>query len=240
MQTMLQREYLSVLEAKTEEALLAELVRFADQMGFLTISAMAVADRAGSEPDFITIDNAPAGFRAIAEHREVGKHDPVMQYLKHKSVPILWDQDTYVRAGRGDKWEMQAPFGLGTGIAVAMHLPHGRHFVMGMDRRQALPDDPAEVTRMAASLQLFAGYAHEAAMPLLMPADTCGGRPSLTARELEVLRWTLEGKTAWEVGRILGISENTVTRHAHHATQKLGCTSKHHAAVKALRFGLIR
>ena len=30
--------------------------------------------------------------------------------------------------------------------------------------------------------------------------------PRLTARELEVLRWTMEGKTAWETGAILGIS----------------------------------
>lgn len=63
--------------------------------------------------------------------------------------------------------------------------------------------------------------------------------PPLSSRELETLRWTLAGKTAWEVGGILGIAENTVVRHVHRATRKLGCHSKHQAAVKALRLGLI-
>jgi DNA-binding CsgD family transcriptional regulator len=103
-----------------------------------------------------------------------------------------------------------------------------------------LPDDPAELTRIVASVQLFATYLQEAAMPILAPASAAAPEAAnLSARELESLRWTLEGKTAWEVGRILGIAENTVIRHTHHATRKLGCTSKHHAAVKALRMGLI-
>jgi len=37
-------------------------------------------------------------------------------------------QDTYVREGLGDKWEEQARFGYSNGIALALHLPEGRHF----------------------------------------------------------------------------------------------------------------
>ena len=55
-----------------------------------------------------------------------------------------------------------------------------------------------------------------------------------------VERWTMEGKTAWELSRILGISEQTVVRHLNNATHKLNCVNKHHAVVKALRLGLIR
>lgn len=239
MQHMLQSEYLSVLEAKTQDSFLEKLVRFGTQLGFETISAMAVIDRPTEEPEFIFVDNAPPGFREFADVPELGKRDPVMQHCKQRSVPIVWDQSTYVRSGQGEKWELQAHFGYRTGIAVALHLPLGRHFVLGVDRSQALPHDSTEVTRMVAALQLFAGYAHEAAMPILLSAHAREERAKLSLRELESLRWTLEGKTAWEVGRILGIAENTVIRHAHRAAQKLGCNSKHHAAIKALRLGLI-
>jgi DNA-binding CsgD family transcriptional regulator len=61
----------------------------------------------------------------------------------------------------------------------------------------------------------------------------------LTPRELECLQWTMQGKTAWEVGKILGISEQTAARHLNNATRKLDCTSKHQAVLKALRLGLI-
>jgi DNA-binding CsgD family transcriptional regulator len=50
----------------------------------------------------------------------------------------------------------------------------------------------------------------------------------------------MEGKTAWEVGNILGISERTAVLHANNATHKLGSANKHQAVLKALRMGLIR
>ena len=89
-------------------------------------------------------------------------------------------------------------------------------------------------------LQLFAVHAHEAALRILIPAPSAAGAPSLTPRELESLRWTMEGKTAWEVGALLGISERTAVLHVNNAMHKLGCVNKHQAVLRALRLGLIR
>ena len=50
----------------------------------------------------------------------------------------------------------------------------------------------------------------------------------------------MEGKTAWEVGAVLGISERTAVLHVNNAMHKLGCVNKHQAVLKALRMGLIR
>lgn len=240
MENMLQSGYLSVLEAKTKSALQAELVRFTKQLGFETMSAMAVVDHFLGEPEFITVDNMPAAFRELTEDRSVGKRDPVMQHCKHKSVPIIWDQSTYVSAQQAEKWEVQARFGYRHGVALALHMPEGRHFVLGVERDQALPADATEVTRIVASLQLFAVLAQEAAMRILVPALADPGLPALTPRELETLRWTMEGKTAWEVANVLGISERTAVLHANNAMHKLGCVNKHQAVLKALKLGLIR
>ncbi|MBC7957980.1 MAG: autoinducer binding domain-containing protein, partial [Cytophagales bacterium] len=165
---------------------------------------------------------------------------PVMQHCKTKSVPIIWDQSTYIHAGHADKWEQQARFGYRYGISLALHMPEGRHFLLGVDRDQPLPKDPTEVTRMVASLQLFAVHAQEASMRTLLPATSEPHAPSLTPRELETLRWTMEGKTAWEVANVLGISERTAVLHANNAMHKLGCVNKHQAVLKALRLGMIR
>jgi DNA-binding CsgD family transcriptional regulator len=118
-------------------------------------------------------------------------------------------------------------------------MPEGRHFVLGVDREQPMPKDPIEVTRMVADLQLFAVHAQDAALRILVPAALHPERPALTPRELEGLRWTMEGKTAWEVGEVLGISERTAVLHINNAMHKLGCTNKHQAVLKALRLGLI-
>lgn len=240
MKNQLQAEYLSVLEAKTRDELQAELVRFARQLGFQTASATAVIDHLFGEPEFITVENTPAAYREFTVDRSRAKRDPVSQHCKIKSAPIIWDQSTYVNAGSGELWEHQAYFGYRNGISLALHMPEGRHFWIAVDRDQALPSSTAEITHMAAALQLFAVHAQEAAMRILLPVvSEDSAPPALTQRELECLRWTMEGKTAWELGRILGIAEQTAVRHIHNASKKLGCVNKHQAVLKALRMKLI-
>jgi DNA-binding CsgD family transcriptional regulator len=139
----------------------------------------------------------------------------------------------------GDLWEEQARYGLHTGIAVGLHLPDGRHFVFGVDRDRPLPRDNGELTRIVADLQLFAVHAQDAALKLLLPELPPLERPRLTPRELEVLKWTMEGKTAGETGQILGITERTAVLHITNAMHKLNSPTKHLAVLKALRLGLI-
>lgn len=237
---LLQSGYLSVLDVSTRDELQDQVVRFTHELGFQTVTAITVIDHFLGEPEFISIDNAPAGYREIGDNQSNGKRDPVMQHCKHKSVPIIWNQATYVDAGQAEKWEEQARFGYRNGIAFALHMPHGRHFMLGVDRDQALSGDPAEAARLTAWLMMFAVHAQDAAMRVLKPSSDELEFQALTTRELATLQWTVEGKTSWEVGRILGIAENTVVRHAQNATHKLGCANKHHAAVKALRLGLIK
>jgi LuxR family quorum sensing-dependent transcriptional regulator len=48
----------------------------------------------------------------------------------------------------------------------------------------------------------------------------------LTEREREVLAWAAEGKTAWEIGRILSVSTRTVEWHFAQACNKLGARNR--------------
>jgi DNA-binding CsgD family transcriptional regulator len=60
-----------------------------------------------------------------------------------------------------------------------------------------------------------------------------------TDREREVLQWLTRGKTNWEIGTILGISERTVKFHLNHIFQKLGATNRAQAVMKASTLGLL-
>ncbi len=68
--------------------------------------------------------------------------------------------------------------------------------------------------------------------------DISPGSP-LLERELECLRWCATGKTKWETGEILGISERTVKFHLDQTRHKLNCMNVTHAVAKALAIGLI-
>jgi DNA-binding CsgD family transcriptional regulator len=237
---MLQSGFTSVLTSRNRDELQDEVVGFTRRLGFETVSATVVIDHLLGEAEFITVDNTPRAYRELFQNRENWRRDPVMQHCKRFSMPIIWDQQTYAAQGLGEKWEEQARFGYRHGIAMALHMPEGRHFFLGVDRDQPVPPDTAEITRLVADLQLFAVHAQDAALRILTPATNSPGAPSLTPRELETLRWTMEGKTAWEVGNLLGISERTAALHVNNATHKLDCINKHQAVLKALRLGLIR
>jgi DNA-binding CsgD family transcriptional regulator len=237
---MLQGGFMSVMEVRSSDELRSEVVRFAIDLGFEKVTAMAVIDHPLAQPEFFSVDNTPAAYRETFEDMHSSRLDPVMQHLKHASVPIIWDQDTYTARGLGDLWESQARYGFCTGIALALHLPEGKHFLLGVDRDQPVPAHKGELTRVVADLQLFAVLAQDAALRILVPTTSRAESPALTPRELECLRWTMDGKTAWEIGSILGIAERTVVLHVNSAMHKLDCVSKHQAVVKALRLGLIR
>lgn len=235
---MLPDAYASVLAVQSRDDFRTEVVRFAHTQGFSTVSALAVQEGPGSS-EFFYVDNMPAAYADLSLDTKKVRDDPVMEHVRKQSIPLIWTQDTYTREGKGELWEEQAQFGYRTGVAMALHLPEGRHFAFGVERDQPLPVDRAEVTRIVAHLQLFAVMAQDVALRVLVPPVMAMERPALTPRELEALRWTMEGKTAWEVGAILGISERTAVLHVNNAMHKLKCVNKHQAVLKALRLGLI-
>lgn len=237
---MLQGGYLSVLEARTPLDFRNEIVHFAQSLGFKTVSAMAVVDRSATGPEFHVVDNTPLAYTNAYHDTRLAQMDPVMQHVKRAAVPLVWDQDTYVANGFGDMWEHQARYGYRTGIALAIHLPDGRHFSMGVERDRPLATNPRTLTRLVADLQLFAVHAQDTAFRIFTPLPAVApNKPGLTPRELEALKWTMDGKTAWEVGAIMNISERTAVLHIQNAMHKLDSVNKHQAVLKALRLGLL-
>ncbi|WP_077048173.1 LuxR family transcriptional regulator [Pseudomonas sp. KK4] len=63
---------------------------------------------------------------------------------------------------------------------------------------------------------------------------------SLTAREKEVLKWGVAGKSSWEIARICECSEAGVNYHFCNIRRKFGVRSRWAAMAKALEQGLIQ
>jgi DNA-binding CsgD family transcriptional regulator len=61
----------------------------------------------------------------------------------------------------------------------------------------------------------------------------------LTAREIEVLRWIADGKSDWQVGQILHISEKTVNFHVENMKRKFGVATRIQVVVLAVKQGAI-
>ena len=62
---------------------------------------------------------------------------------------------------------------------------------------------------------------------------------ALSPRERECLQWMVAGKSDWEIGQILSISEKTVSTHIDRLKHKLGVATRAQAIVTAMRHRLI-
>lgn len=237
------QRYLEISESPDQLTFEKLLVAFAADIDFGIVTAAVAVDSPGRGPGgaYETVANTAAAYTKAAKHVPYAGRDPVLERLKRLSVPICYDQSLYVGEGAADLWDFQAPFGLRNGIAIAMHLPEGKHFLLGFDSDHALPADGPRLVRMLGSLALLASFAQPAAFRLSATIGQRQDRASirLTARELEVLRWTLDGKTAWEISQILAISYDTVLSHLKNSMCKCGVRSKHQAALKAVTIGQI-
>jgi len=82
-------------------------------------------------------------------------------------------------------------------------------------------------------------HIHEAIVGIDEIAQIPNDVPSFTVREMEALKWAYEGKTSWEIGIILLISERTVKFHLKNIYQKLNVTNRSQAVAKVIRYGIL-
>jgi len=163
------------------------------------------------------------------------QNDPAHLHLAHGVEPYTWsetlDCPDYSKSQKRIVYEaaefkmhegLLVPIlGLGTGIAMIS--------IAGSNRSLSLRD--------RAELHLAAIYTH--AQVRILSKRQARALPSLSIRERECLQWVAAGKTDWEIGEILAISEKTANAHIEHVKQKYRVTTRMLAVVYAVKRGVI-
>jgi LuxR family transcriptional regulator, activator of conjugal transfer of Ti plasmids len=122
-------------------------------------------------------------------------------------------------------------FGIRFGFTVPIHDGHGpiAALTFASDQRNAAFEDCIEAHPRV--LQLMAMYYHAHARRKCTSGPKVKRLP-LSPREFECLEWASQGKSAWEIGRILGISRNTAAYYLNNAKEKLGVRTVVQAAMR--------
>jgi DNA-binding CsgD family transcriptional regulator len=126
--------------------------------------------------------------------------------------------------------------GHNAGTAIVLKLPQhvGEAAFFGLTPSESSPSNGDALQRQ---LRVLGSYFHEHILRL--HGHESEQQMLLSARELECLKWTAEGKTAWEASVILGITERTVRFHLNAAREKLQCTTTAQAVAKAVKDNMI-
>lgn len=175
--------------------------------------------------------------------------DPVIGHCLDSDAAVNWSTllmrgDGASSAGRIVMDEAR-DFGLRSGCSFPVHESHGRIGILSLASRDehsvAMHMRMRRVLPLAQTMlcHLFETAIRALPAPKTGPAPKSGTDGSLSEREKECLRWAAEGKTAWETGQILNVSERTAVFHLNNAMKKLGAVNRTHAVARALHRSLI-
>lgn len=195
------------------------------------------------EPHKQRLGGFPKKFMELFVAQSYHEICPVAQHTAHSSLPLYWSNKRGVQEYEGRIREMfleALGYGIGDCFVVPFHGRGGEHgcitFARAVEKDPIQPWDPLYQHIIALAPYV---HGHMMAQVELSPAHQEQQEVLLTKPERECLIWVIKGKTAWETAQIIGCTKRTVDFHLQKATRKMGASNKIHAAVIAMRTGLI-
>ena len=167
--------------------------------------------------------------------------DPILKAVWSHYFPFRWDQlelEEDQDAQQQGFYRATQEIGIRSGMTIPLHGPAEGLSALSLAGDLSVEDLEDRWDDYRVELFTAAAFTHQ----VIVEAATRPCRAvdvHLSSRELECLKWTAEGKTTWEVSRILNLSKDTTRFYLREATRKFGVHSKHHAVVKAIAAGLI-
>ncbi len=181
-------------------------------------------------------DHAPGEWSKRYVEQNYIHHDPIVERLQQDTMPFTW-QDAYGSCPSRTDAELidgeASSFGLRTGYVVPVPLLGGLTLAFSFGGA-AMEAEPGALSTLAFVTNVAAGHL----VNLARCRSHRDGR-DLTPREVDCLSWSAEGKTAGEIGTILGVSPCTVVKHLTAAREKLDAINKSQAVAKAIRLKII-
>jgi len=230
-----------VMQAETPDDVRDVLVRFQNHFSFTR--ALGGLVRLGPDRTFAGFGNVvnasyPDEWLYMYWKNGFADVDPVFKSALKSAGTQHW-QETYQNMSSEKEREFIATarqFGLRDGITTgSVDQACGVATFCSFASEQSL-----DAKRLVPLVEYLGYYIHMALLrtaPKSMPAiDRCV--KGLSSREVTILNWMKNGKTNWEIGKILGVSERTVRFHIESIFSKLEVTSRSQAVATAIEHGL--
>lgn len=195
-----------------------------------------------SAPQVTTISNYPEDWLKMYFDQSMQKDDPVVKYCFTNTEPVRWDELMHMEeymSPEGERIMAKAiDIGLLNGISIPLNAPGGKFAILSLATSNILQVDERMLNVLpyaqSFSVSLLEAFSRIDTIKLEASSNR------LTPREIECLFWACEGKTTWEIAKIVDISERTIIFHLTSATKKLGAANRQHAVAKAIIMGLIK
>ncbi len=224
-------------EVDTPEALSLMFEPACKKLGFSHMGAFSVLDPTGH-----TVGSYEAGFsdpvwRDHYIQQDHFTHDAIVRLIPSTLDAIVWrDLREKSQVSREEQrvFDEAGAFGHKDGYVLPQHYTNGAVAVTILGAPQPISTN----SRVRAATHVLSAYFSMGVRHLLAPLASVQG-VSLSRRQRECLQWVRAGKSDWEIGEILSISEFTVRDHIEQARKRLGVKTRTQAVIEAIALRLI-
>jgi DNA-binding CsgD family transcriptional regulator len=177
----------------------------------------------------------PAEWLLQYQKNDYVRHDLVPAVARLSARPFTWLEALAGRtptAKQREHYDWAVGLGIVDVFAVPIHYPGGDFGLC-----VSIAGRPIQDTSERQALQMASMFAHQRCRELGGQREASSAPTLLTPREVECVRWMLEGKSDTDIGKILGISHTTVHFHIERAKKKLGVRTRTQAAAVVVSLG---
>jgi DNA-binding CsgD family transcriptional regulator len=178
----------------------------------------------------------PIGYSQNYISHEWDKIDPIVQHIHSAFKPFRWDNvcaSAHLTNRQKIFLNECRELGVHSGITIPLHGPGAEIDLISLSLRDQNQINNARFHVVYALTVQYRLRLSE------MDDEPTTDVDQLTSKEIECLCWCKEGKTNWEIGQILSISEKTVEFHLSNTVKKLGVSNRITAVVKGIQKGII-
>ena len=232
-----QEDLLFVAEnAKTEGELFSRVEAVARELGFEHCAYGLRIPLSFTNPKIITLNNYPRAWRERYTSAGYVDIDPTVLHGGQSSAPLIWSDAVFASAKQ--LWDEAQSFGLRVGWAQSSLDRVGIGGMLTLSRSHE-PLTASEIVAQEKKMKWLVHVVHMALSRLLSAKRPERAAIKLTAREVEILKWTADGKSSQDIADILLVSKNTIDFHVKNAVAKLQTANKTAAVVRAAVLGLL-
>lgn len=226
-----------LLSVQREQELFEQLISIAQKLGFDYCAYGIRPPFPILRPKTLIFSNYPVEWQARYRERDYLSVDPTVRHGLQSTLPIVWSDDLFHSAA--ELWDDACSSGLRYGWAQSSRTANGITGMLTLARSHE-PLSTREFQDKKLKMSWFTQMAHLGMSQRLIKEIMPEAAARLTDREVEVLRWTAEGKTSREISCIINLSERTVNFHINNAMVKLNAVNKTSAVILATVLGFLR
>jgi LuxR family transcriptional regulator, quorum-sensing system regulator SolR len=220
----------------SEEKIFQHVSAFGSQLDFEYCAYGLQLPLSFANPKIVLLNNYSEKWRDRYTTENYVLVDPTVAHGRNSRAPFVWEAKS--QTSNQGFWNDAHENGVSHGWNQSSITSSG---IAGMFTfsRSSEPITAKELIAKDLQLRWMVSAAHESIAQIYVDKLNFQTPEHLTPREVEVLKWTADGKSSQEISDILNVTKHVIDFHIKNSIKKLKAANKTSAVIRAFLMGLL-